>query len=70
MNDWTSFLFTGSNVLPAYMVAVNEDALTLALLVYVVLMLAAMFAGLSDESSPVRSAAARRCKDPRRSDES
>jgi hypothetical protein len=68
MNDWTSFLFTGSNVLPAYMVAVNEDALSLALMLYVMLMLAAMFAGLSDENSPARRAAARQENDSREND--
>lgn len=60
IEDWTTFLLTGASTLPAFMVAFNADALPLAILVFVVLLFAAIFASLADESSPARQGAARR----------
>ncbi|GAB4172851.1 MAG: hypothetical protein OHK0026_14480 [Rhodocyclaceae bacterium] len=56
IDDWTTFLLTGASFLPAFLVASNPDALSLAILVFVVLLVAGIFASLLDESSPARSA--------------
>lgn len=54
MQDWASFFFTGSNVLPAFMVLNNEDSFGLALFVYLGLLLVACLAALRDEDCPAR----------------
>lgn len=58
MHDWASFFFTGSNVLPAFMVLSDEDSFALAILVYVGLLLVGCFVALRDEQSPARKAIA------------
>lgn len=58
MQDWASFFFTGSNILPAFMVLNNEDSFGLALLIYFGLLLAACLAALRDEDCPARKAVA------------
>lgn len=58
MQDWASFFWTGTHVVPLFMIAANVDALPLAAVAYVVLMLAAILAGANDEESPIRRAAA------------
>mgnify|MGYP003556829974 CR=1 FL=1 len=57
MQDWATFLFTGSNVLPAFMVLANDESFGLALFVYIGLLLAACIAGVMDEDCPARQAA-------------
>lgn len=57
MQDWATFFFTGSNILPAFMVLANEDSFGLAIFVYLGLLLAACLAGLRDEECPARRAA-------------
>jgi hypothetical protein len=57
IDDWTTFLLTGATALPAFMVLVNGDSLSLAVFVFVALLFAAIFASLMDESSPARRAA-------------
>lgn len=58
MQDWATFFFTGSSVLPAFMVLSNEEAFGLALFVFIGLVLAACLAALRDEDCPARKAAA------------
>jgi hypothetical protein len=56
MKDWAGFFFTGSNVLPAFMVLNNEDAFGLALFIYVGLLISACLAALRDKDCPARKA--------------
>lgn len=56
MQDWTNFFFTGSNVLPAFMVLNNEESFGLAMIVYLGLLLVACLAALRDEDCPARKA--------------
>lgn len=56
MQDWATFFFTGSSVLPAFMVLNNEEAFGLALCVFIGLVLAACLAALRDEDCPARKA--------------
>ncbi len=65
IEDWTTFLLTGASTLPAFMVACNANALSLAIFVFVFLLFAAIFASLADESSPAR----RRAAPPRERDD-
>jgi hypothetical protein len=58
MQDWATFFFTGSSVLPAFMVLNNEEAFELALFVFIGLVLAACLAALRDEDCPARKVAA------------
>jgi hypothetical protein len=56
MEDWTSFLFTGSTALPTFMVLVNEEALGLALLIFAALLIGAFACATKDEDCPARKA--------------
>ncbi len=56
MQDWATFFFTGSNVLPAFMVLANDEAFALAMFVYLGLLLVACMAALRDEDCPARKA--------------
>lgn len=58
MEDWASFFFTGSNVLPAFMVLTNEGTFELAVFVYVALLVAAIWAATRDDQSPISKAVA------------
>jgi hypothetical protein len=58
MEDWASFFFIGSNVLPAVMVLVNENAFGLAIFVYIALLVAAIWSASRDEQAPINRAAA------------
>lgn len=72
MQDWASFFFTGSNVLPAFMVLSNEDAFGLAMFIYVGLLISACLAALRDKDCPARKAIKidpeKRTQDPRKRD--
>ncbi|MCC6657692.1 MAG: hypothetical protein IT512_05885 [Rhodocyclaceae bacterium] len=57
MQDWATFFFTGSSTLPAFMVLVNDEAIGLAMLVFVGLLITACLMGLRDQDSPARKAA-------------
>lgn len=50
--DWASFWFTGSNVLPLFMVLANEAALDGAILVYMLLLGAAIWSATRAERNP------------------
>ncbi|HCX32377.1 MAG TPA: hypothetical protein DHV08_01710 [Rhodocyclaceae bacterium] len=54
IDDWTTFLLTGASFLPAFIAATNPEALALAILAFVVLLIAGIFASLLDDSSPAR----------------
>ncbi|MBL8503393.1 MAG: hypothetical protein JNL78_08130 [Rhodocyclaceae bacterium] len=56
MQDWATFFFTGSSTLPAFMVLVNDEAIGLAILVFVGLLITACVMGLRDQDSPARKA--------------
>lgn len=58
MQDWASFFFTGSIVLPAFMVLVNGASFGLAVFVYIALMVAAIWAASRDDQAPINRAAA------------
>lgn len=57
MQDWATFFFTGSSTLPAFMVLVNDEAIGLAMLVFVGLLITACLMGLRDQDCPARKAA-------------
>ena len=56
MQDWATFFFTGSSTLPAFMVLVNSEAIGLALIVFLGLLITACLIGLRDQDSPARKA--------------
>jgi hypothetical protein len=59
MQDWATFFFTGSSTLPAFMVLVNSEAIGLALIVFVGLLVTACLIGLRDQECPARQASLR-----------
>ena len=58
MQDWATFFFTGSSTLPAFMVLVNDEAIGLAMFVFLGLLITACLIGLRDQECPARKAAA------------
>lgn len=56
MQDWATFFFTGSSTLPAFMVLVNEEAIGLAMFVFLGLLITACLMGLRDRECPARKA--------------
>ncbi len=56
MQDWATFFFTGSSTLPAFMVLVNSEAIGLALIVFLGLLITACLIGLRDQDCPARKA--------------
>lgn len=56
MQDWATFFFTGSSTLPAFMVLVNSEAIGLALIVFIGLLITACLIGLRDQECPARKA--------------
>jgi hypothetical protein len=56
MQDWATFFFTGSSTLPAFMVLVNSEAIGLALIVFLGLLITACLIGLRDQDSPAHKA--------------
>jgi hypothetical protein len=59
MQDWATFFFTGSSTLPAFMVLVNGEAIGLALIVFLGLLVTACLIGLRDQECPARRASLR-----------
>jgi len=59
MQDWATFFFTGSSTLPAFMVLVNSEAIGLALIVFLGLLVTACLIGLRDPDCPARKASLR-----------
>jgi hypothetical protein len=59
MQDWATFFFTGSSTLPAFMVLVNDEAIGLAMLVFIGLLITACLIGLRDQECPARQASQR-----------
>ena len=59
MQDWATFFFTGSSTLPAFMVLVNGEAICLAVIVFLGLLITACLIGLRDQDCPARKAALR-----------
>lgn len=57
MQDWASFFFTGSIVLPAFMVLVNGASFGLAVFIYIALLVAAVCAASRDDQAPINRAA-------------
>lgn len=68
MKELPSFLFTGANFLPIFMLIVDKGYLPMAMLSYVVLALSALYLATRDEATPVRAAAPRRIRRPKRDD--
>lgn len=56
MQDWATFFFTGSSTLPAFMVLVNSEAIGLAMIVFLGLLITACLLGLRDQDCPARKA--------------
>lgn len=56
MQDWATFFFTGSSTLPAFMVLVNDEAIGLAMIVFLGLLVTACMIGLRDQDCPARKA--------------
>lgn len=59
MQDWATFFFTGSSTLPAFMVLVNDEAIGLAMFVFLGLLITACLIGLRDQECPARQASLR-----------
>lgn len=59
MQDWATFFFTGSSTLPAFMVLVNDEAIGLAMFVFLGLLITACLIGLRDQECPARRASQR-----------
>jgi hypothetical protein len=56
MQDWATFFFTGSSTLPAFMVLVNSEAIGLAMIMFIGLLITACLIGLRDQECPARKA--------------
>ena len=59
MQDWATFFFTGSSTLPAFMVLVNDEAIGLAMFVFLGLLITACLLGLRDQECPARQSSLR-----------
>jgi hypothetical protein len=64
MHDVAGFFFTGAGTVPGFIFYADEPAL--AIMAMVLLLMAGCLGGMGDSGSPLRTAAARRGRDPDR----